>query len=125
MLVTHQVQYLPRADKIVFVQEGTAIQGTYSQLENEGLLVNIQHHNSNLHCHNEPFSDSTQSDISNDLSVRHICKMTKKTKLMVLCHGICTGSFLGLVSACSTYWLSCLFYAIIQGKDIFCHVQSI
>jgi ABC-type multidrug transport system fused ATPase/permease subunit len=42
IVVTHQVQHLPRADKIAVVQEGIIIQGTYSELKDKGIFFKIQ-----------------------------------------------------------------------------------
>jgi ABC-type multidrug transport system ATPase subunit len=43
ILVTHQIQHLPRADTIAVLQEGfVVVQGTYSELKIGGMLENIQ-----------------------------------------------------------------------------------
>lgn len=42
ILVTHQVQHLPRADRIALVREGTVVVGTYSVLEEKGVINTLQ-----------------------------------------------------------------------------------
>ncbi|XP_031556820.1 multidrug resistance-associated protein 4-like [Actinia tenebrosa] len=42
ILVTHQVQYLPRADKIAVVREGAVVLGTYSELSKNGIVDTLQ-----------------------------------------------------------------------------------
>ena len=38
ILVTHQVQHLPRADRIAVVREGAVVLGTYSELREKGVI---------------------------------------------------------------------------------------
>ncbi|XP_031550884.1 multidrug resistance-associated protein 4-like [Actinia tenebrosa] len=42
VLATHQVQYLPRADKIAVVREGAVLLGTYSELSENGVVDTLQ-----------------------------------------------------------------------------------
>ena len=43
ILVTHQVQHLPRADMIAVVTDGVVVLGTYSKLREKGVIDTLQH----------------------------------------------------------------------------------
>ena len=99
ILATHQVQHLPRADKIAVIKEGSIVkQGTYSELDNCGLFYKLQEkiQTSDQARYKDNIDHCTQ--VASQVTWRvKTWKRTKKIELLVLYHGVRTGSFLELV----------------------------
>jgi ABC-type Fe3+/spermidine/putrescine transport system ATPase subunit len=77
ILVTHQVQHLDRADKIVVLDEGSITrQGTYTELKNNMFLHKL--HGQQTQCvneytaHNKEAVDSTRNVTTSDLADRDL-----------------------------------------------------